>query len=258
MQEHKVSETAYFVTLTYNTPNLPFTDRGYKTLSKEDLRKFFKRLRKLHNKKGIRINQLKLPPKFRIKKKKIKFYACGEYGTRHKRPHYHAIVFNAHENDIYKAWNSGYDMETDERGTIYVGTVTQQSCRYVMKYMSKEFKKPYPYPCDSVPEYTTQSNGLGRNYLSDAVIKWHKADYNRNYLPNGKYKVSMPRYYRDLIWKDEYEKRNMLHHIASEAEITYLADKKDAEDQGYTLQRLFKHRKNAEYQRLKGISKLRN
>lgn len=56
---------ASFLTLTYNDENLPPDG----SLVKADLQKFFKRLRK----------DLANP---------IKYYACGEYGDRFKRPHY--------------------------------------------------------------------------------------------------------------------------------------------------------------------------
>lgn len=258
MQEHRVSESAHFVTLTYNTDNLPFTERGYKTLSRPDLRNFFKRLRKRHQKKGIRINQLRLHPRFRSEKKPIKYYACGEYGTRHKRPHYHAIIFNAHPLDILEAWNGGKDLVGESRGDMHFGTVTEQSCRYVMKYMSKEYKKPYPFPCDSIPEFTVQSKFLGHSYLTDEVVKWHKLDYDRNYVQSGKYRVSMPRYYRDYIWSDEYEKKNFLYHVAETAETNYLVDKEEAQKQGYTLQRLLQHKKQAEINKIQNFNSLRS
>ena len=44
------------------------------TLSKDDLQKFFKRLRKNYG-------------------KKVRYFACGEYGPKHYRPHYHLLFF---------------------------------------------------------------------------------------------------------------------------------------------------------------------
>ena len=60
---------ASFITLTYDDEHLP----SGKTLVVADLQKFFKRLRKA----GM----------------KIRYLACGEYGDRTQRPHYHAIIF---------------------------------------------------------------------------------------------------------------------------------------------------------------------
>ena len=65
---------AVFLTLTYSDDHLP--DNG--SLVVADLQKFFKRLRKQYAKRNTCI--------------KLRYYACGEYGDRHGRPHYHAIV----------------------------------------------------------------------------------------------------------------------------------------------------------------------
>ena len=65
-------QDSVFLTLTYNDKSLPKND----SLVKRDLQLFFKRLRKA------------LPSD-----KKIKYFACGEYGDDKECPHYHAIVF---------------------------------------------------------------------------------------------------------------------------------------------------------------------
>ena len=71
-----------FLTLTYNDDNLP-SDVG---LHKDDLQRFFKRLRKA------------------LDTKKIRYFACGEYGDTTSRPHYHAIVFGLGLNEIDKKY----------------------------------------------------------------------------------------------------------------------------------------------------------
>lgn len=60
------------ITLTYDDQNVP---TNY-SVEKPALQKFFKRLRKS------------------LRGKKIKYFACGEYGEKTLRPHYHAIIFN--------------------------------------------------------------------------------------------------------------------------------------------------------------------
>lgn len=75
MGEHEYS---YFVTLTYNDENLP--ENG--SLKKKDLQKFLKRLR------------------FKHKSKTIRYFACGEYGDKKKRPHYHVIVMTEEDMSI--------------------------------------------------------------------------------------------------------------------------------------------------------------
>ena len=74
MEESKISSSACFLTLTYE--EAPYTQNGFPTLVKKDYQNFLKRLRKL------------------APNKKLKYFACGEYGTQTQRPHYHAIIFN--------------------------------------------------------------------------------------------------------------------------------------------------------------------
>jgi len=77
--ERSYWDRSVFVTLTYAEDHLPLCKKGIPegytgTLVKEDLQKFFKRLR-------------------RVVRKPIKYYACGEYGDSTQRPHYHALIF---------------------------------------------------------------------------------------------------------------------------------------------------------------------
>lgn len=67
-----------FVTLTYADEHLPPDG----SLCKRDLTLFLKRLRK--SRPG----------------QKIRYFACGEYGERLRRPHYHLILFNYLPDDM--------------------------------------------------------------------------------------------------------------------------------------------------------------
>jgi hypothetical protein len=74
LQESKTAKSSCFITLTYD--QVPLSPNGLPTLLKRDYQTFFKRLRKLApHKKG---------------KKRLKYFACGEYGTKTARPHYHS------------------------------------------------------------------------------------------------------------------------------------------------------------------------
>ena len=90
MHELKDWDSACFLTLTYDEEHLPKDG----SLDKQDLQKFFKRLR------------------FNLGGRKIKYFACGEYGEQYGRPHYHIIVFGLNgqtELDIIqKSWLFGF------------------------------------------------------------------------------------------------------------------------------------------------------
>lgn len=138
MQEDKVSENSLFITLTYDTKVVPITKSGYMGLNKRDLQLFFKRLRKAHN------NVLGLDG-YPVR---IKYYACGEYGGRTFRPHYHVILFNARIELIQDAW---------QNGAVHYGKVTGASVGYTLKYMSKPSKIPMHKNDDRDREFALMS-----------------------------------------------------------------------------------------------------
>ena len=81
---------------------------------------FFKRLRKQYAKRSNGI--------------KLRYYACGEYGDRYGRPHYHAIVCGLSLRDEDKAlvrlsWPFGL---------CHFGTATPDSISYVCQYIDKK------------------------------------------------------------------------------------------------------------------------
>jgi len=74
-----------FVTLTFSDAKLP------PSLDKSHLQWFFKRLRK------------RMPPS------SLRFFACGEYGERFGRPHYHALLYGTSDASLVeRAWDGGF------------------------------------------------------------------------------------------------------------------------------------------------------
>lgn len=177
-QEERISESSNFLTLTYGTEHVPFSESGYLSTDRRDLSLFFKRLRKRHEKR---------------QGKKIKYYAVSEYGDETHRPHYHIILFNAHMVDVEKSWRLG---------NIHNGNVEEGSIKYVTGYFAKQTKVPMFEGDDREKEFSCCSNGLGESYLTPKAIAWHKADLlERCYLPaKGGQKVPMPRYYKEKIY----------------------------------------------------------
>jgi hypothetical protein len=118
LMELKTCDNAIFLTLTYDESHLPI-NHGFPTLNKTDLSAFLKRLRK------------------HFEPFKLRFFACGEYGTRTFRPHYHLIVYGypyfenrwAETDELSKIWKNG---------NVYLGSVTAQSIAYVSRYVVKK------------------------------------------------------------------------------------------------------------------------
>lgn len=184
MQEEKKSDSSLFITLTYATKNVSLSRRGgVQSLRKRDLQLFFKRLRRAHTKSS--------------ESRAIKYLACGEYGGRTKRPHYHIILFNSQIEKIEPAWGLG---------SIHYGDVTPASCYYTLKYVMKSYGKNYYRKLGIEKEFRVMSKQLGMSYVNNQKIqKWHKADVaNRLYLnlTDGK-KIAMPRYYKDKLFNEQ-------------------------------------------------------
>lgn len=122
MHEASLWKDNVFITLTYDEKNNP------DSLCKQDFQKFMKRLRKY------------------FAPKKIRFFAGGEYGTKTKRPHYHAILFNCNfpdqrlinTNENCKYSDSKILTDLWGKGYCTIGQVTQKSAQYVAKYVVKK------------------------------------------------------------------------------------------------------------------------
>ena len=112
MLELQYHDSSYFVTLTYNEEHVPRSYYGNPetgealpslTLCKRDFQLFMKRLRK------------------RFSDDTIRFFMCGEYGPTTFRPHYHAILFGLHLDDLVPFSRS-------EQGFQYYTSESLQAC----------------------------------------------------------------------------------------------------------------------------------
>jgi hypothetical protein len=189
LEESKRSDSVCFITLTYNENHLPATEFGELTLSKADLRNFWKRLRK-------QVGKIHKP---------IKYYACGEYGGKTGRPHYHAIVFNlplaytTNPDLIQSAWS----LAGEPIGHIHIDQGNTNTFAYVAKYIMKAAPDHKEGPGDRIPEFSTMSKGLGDNFLTPQMRKY-LIENNISYVELNGYKLAMPRFYLNRLFTDEH------------------------------------------------------
>lgn len=124
MHEASLYDDNCFLTLTYSPEHLP----SHGTLIKKHIQDFMKRLR-FHN------------------PHKIRYYGCGEYGSKGGRAHYHLILFNHNFADkthhSTSQSNKLYTSETlnslwEHKGFCTIGEVTFQSAAYVARYVLKK------------------------------------------------------------------------------------------------------------------------
>ena len=184
IQESDSWTNTIFVTLTYQDTALP-VDSG---LHKEDLQKFFKRLRK----------------DLSYENRKIKYYACGEYGDLRKRPHYHAIIFGMDLSDkdkqiIMENWNfcdwSNYSIRHNSFGTAEYDSFAYVTGYIQKKYSGKLAKLEYG---NKQPPFQICSQGLGKDFAEknkEQIIK-------NQYIRCHGVKQSIPRYYLKKLFPD--------------------------------------------------------
>lgn len=173
MLEASLHQENCFITLTYNEDNLPVGE----TLRKRDLQLFMKRLRKRLSADAI----------------KVRFFACGEYGSLHGRPHYHIILFGYAPKDLqfFKTDNKGnkiYRSPMIEKlwkfGFSSVGNLTFDSAKYCAKYLQKhqtDSKKIQPFL------QMSRKPGIGFGYLDK--LSFENIKDNAIYLLGKKYKL---------------------------------------------------------------------
>ena len=121
MHEASLHQDNCFITLTYRDDELP----DYGSLVVEDFQRFLKRLRK-------RVG-------------KFRYFHCGEYGERFRRPHYHALLFGFDFRDKvpwrmsngYPTWRSPLLEKVWGVGNCEIGSVTFESAAYVARYCVK-------------------------------------------------------------------------------------------------------------------------
>lgn len=134
-------------------------------LSKRDLQLFIKRLRKYLSK---------------VSDEKIRYYAVGEYGPIHFRPHYHLLLWYSsgqiHEiikQAILSCWRFGRVDSQKSRGDC---------SKYVAKYVVGNCNLPRIFKLRNIAPFALHSYHLGESILKkekEAVYEMSARDFNQ-------------------------------------------------------------------------------
>lgn len=189
-----------FITLTYADENLP---DNY-SVSVREWQLFMKRLRFVYP-------------------EKIRFFACGEYGEKTFRPHYHALIFNCEFND-----KSYYKTERDNKlytstalstlwpyGLATLGDVTYQSAAYVTRYVMKKmvgdkadehYWRYNPVTGQNVRQATefavmSRRPGIGSSWFD----KWKADAFPSDFVIVDGVKKPVPEFYTKKLLEEEQE-----------------------------------------------------
>lgn len=197
----------WFLTLTYDNEHIPDinSDMFAGTLLKEDLQKFWKRLRQFVERDvGER--------------SRIRYFACGEYGTNTFRPHYHAILYGFPWVDL-QPWSrskSGFPLFRStllesiwKNGIVCLSPVTWETCAYTARYVMKKVDKSYDqklyFENNLEPEFITMSRrpGIGLSYYELNKDKIYKFDQIIISTMDGGKIIKPPKYYDSKFEVDD-------------------------------------------------------
>lgn len=189
MHEASLYDQNCFLTLTFSEEHL----QNERSLKKADFQKFMKRLR-------------------RRTESKVRYYHCGEYGEKLKRPHHHACLFGFDfpDKELWSVRNGVplYRSELLEQlwpfGFATVGEVTFESAAHVARYIVKKQtgKKGVEEYKDILPPYTTMSRRPG--IASDWFKKFKDDVYpDDSVVVRKNIKCRPPRYYDELFHRED-------------------------------------------------------
>jgi len=196
-QELKDCETATFLTLTHDENSVRNTEIGSKTLRKKDLQDYFKRVR--------------------TEAPKLRYYAVGEYGGKTRRPHYHAIVYDADNAVLVSKWGKWTGTVKELFGNVRCDEVTEASIHYVTGYLMDKDGSPDKQTSTFINKgidtetgevwldetmeqpFSIMSKGLGKCYL--IAKDYHKSNLTLITNEQGQ-KGILPRYYKDKMFNE--------------------------------------------------------
>lgn len=206
--EMSVHEDNCFLTLTYDREHLPLNG----TLDFTHHQLFIKKLRKHLTPRN---------PHARLYSRRIKYYACGEYGETSLRPHFHTCLFNLDFEDkvLWKTQHGEklFVSPTLNRiwgnGRVVIGALNFASAAYVARYILKKITGPdaelhyqVQHPIsgeifEAEHERALISQGIGLSWLEKFSGDVYPQDF---FHINGK-KVAPPRAYDSWLEKNNPE-----------------------------------------------------
>lgn len=201
VHEMKSHSAASFLTLTFSDQYLP---EDY-SVSTRDVQLFLKRYRKW------------------LGHERIKYFACGEYGGKTLRPHYHLAILGHEFADLqpiartkkgHIVYQSQKLQELWPFGKADVGNLTPASAGYIAGYITKKitgdraaehYSRIHPLTgqlCQVTPEFLVMSKGIGQAWFDQYKADAFPSDF---VIVDGK-RMPVPRYYSKKLEEAELAK----------------------------------------------------
>lgn len=198
----------FMTTLTYNQAHLP-----KEGVNHEDFNVFIRRLRD-----NLRNTYQYTDP--------VRYFYCGEYGTKHGRPHYHALLWgmpdfswykeNVEEVSFYEYYTRMQDLinsawckrkvgryaEEEEIGYTYTKLVdnTYGAIRYCTKYMTKRSKAQSEDMNETFCSSSRGNGGIGSRWIKNNVTVENGIDfYFHDKFTNQTFQRLVNRYVKEKV-----------------------------------------------------------
>lgn len=206
-----------FVTLTYDDDHLPKDGQ----LVPKDLSLFIKRLRKYVDGNGGGVD--------RSGGGRIRFFACGEYGERSERPHYHALFFNLGFTSGYQVGKDLFESPVLHRlwtyGAHKYGVATPAAASYIAQYNLKKIGSG-GFDSDGVERPAPFLRMSLRPAIGSGWLDGYREDLKMGYLVVDGRRVAIPRAYleklkvRDPPLYEEIVGRKAAHQLSIPSELS--------------------------------------
>lgn len=222
--EAKYHKNNYFITLTYDEEHIPIpkeitTKNGITFTNEENWNGC---LEPKHIEKFL--HDLRQRIKLKYGDYKIKYMACGEYGDKGARPHYHLIIFGLElpietfykpriinnetywqNTEIEKCWKHGISNITEASWNNIAYTA-----RYITKKINGKDSDETYASIGKIKEFFRVSKGIGKQYFEDNIERITKTGNVTIKNTNGAQNTSVPHYYLDLLGKTNEEAVRLL------------------------------------------------
>lgn len=185
-----------FITLTYRPDDLP--EGG--GLVKDDLQRFLKRLRKNSG-------------------RRFRYYACGEYGDKTMRPHYHALLFGFdfpdkkplhHNASGQTVFESPFLEQTWGHGLCSVGAMSFESAAYCARYVMKK-NKNINGPDSHHPKYLQWDPDTGE-VIRDLPVEFSTMSRGSGKDdPDPRFRAGLGRHWLEKFHKDVFPDDFIIH-----------------------------------------------
>lgn len=210
--QQDLSNSAYFVTLTYDDEHLPKDDKGNPCFSRKHLKIYHAKMREYLKRGAVFYDSVLGRCEIPLNSRKFKYFLTSEYGPeKGHRPHYHVIYFDLPDDQataellVRKSWSYGSIVTLSPLTPGRIG----YSAEYAMNAKLCRFAPP-----DWMDPIFVVSNGVGNfvPYQSSLTDWFRQNPTKRVYFPtpkkNGRMgKAPLARYLKLKLFDEDMRER---------------------------------------------------